>query len=187
MKIIVGLGNPGKEYEKTRHNVGFMVLDEVSKQWNTEKKFLAEICQLNKDTILVKPQTFMNDSGKAVRKICDFYKVNLAKDLWVVHDDLDLELGRIKIHAGGPSGHHGIESIIKETGSSEFIKFRLGVGRPTQKEGEFCSYQENKNYVLAPFTKEELSVIKASITKMAQAVITGLEQGIEKAMNEFNK
>ncbi len=186
MKIIVGLGNPGKEYEKTRHNVGFMVLDEVGREWKKEKKFLAEIGQLNKDTLLVKPQTFMNDSGKAVRKICDFYKVNITNDLWVVHDDLDLELGRIKIHAGGTSGHHGIESIIKETGNSDFMKFRLGVGRPLQKDDESCSYRENKDYLLATFTKEELPVIKPAITKMAQAVQTALDSTVEKAMNEFN-
>lgn len=194
MKIIVGLGNPGKEYEKTRHNVGFMVLDELrkqltdnSEQWKQEKKMLSVVCYLlSNQALLVKPQTFMNDSGKAVIKVLRYKSIKVLNDLWVIHDDLDLELGRIKIHVGGSSGHHGIESIIKETGKSEFMKFRLGVGRPVQKADNSCYYQETKDYLLSPFTKEELLVMQPAVTKMALAVQMALHSGVEKAMNEFN-
>lgn len=183
MKLIVGLGNPGKEYEKTRHNVGFMVVYGIrytvdGLRFTKENKFDAEICQLNKNTLLVKPQTFMNDSGRAVKKVIDFYKVNPTNNLWVIHDDLDLELGRIKIHKGGSSGHHGIDSIIKEVGTGDFLKFRLGIGRPDR--------QEEVDFLLSPFKKEERSIIDPAIKRMVQAVLTALNVSIEKAMNEFN-
>ncbi|MCL5675893.1 MAG: aminoacyl-tRNA hydrolase [Patescibacteria group bacterium] len=186
MKIIVGLGNPGKEYETSRHNTGFMVVDEVSKQltenskqWKQEKKMLSVVCSLLSDNaILVKPQTFMNNSGQAVRLIAKSYNLR-PEDLWVVHDDLDLELGRIKIHAGGTSGHHGIDSIIKEIGMQDFLKFRLGIGRPKN--------QEDIDFLLSPFTKEELIAVTPAIKQMAKAVIMALEQGVDRAMNEFNR
>ncbi len=175
MKIIVGLGNPGKEYAKTRHNVGFMVIDE-----------LAKIYKAGKDVTLLKPKTFMNESGKAVKEELRNKGIKeLRNNLWVIHDDLDIELGRIKIHAGGSSGHHGIESIINEVGSDKFMKFRVGIGRPKLGE-DACYYQDTKDFLLSPFTKEELPVIKSAIAKTANAVAMALKKGIEKAMNEFN-
>lgn len=176
MKLIVGLGNPGKEYEKTRHNVGFMVVDELTKTY-----------KVGKDVILLKPQVFMNESGKAVKKELRKQGIkDLTNSLWVIHDDLDIELGRIKIHSGGSSGHHGIESIIKEVGTDEFIKFRVGIGRPKLGE-DACYYQDTKEFLLSPFTKEELPTINSAVKKTAQAVKKALEEGIEKTMNEFNK
>ncbi|MBI3384650.1 aminoacyl-tRNA hydrolase [Candidatus Gottesmanbacteria bacterium] len=174
MKIIVGLGNPGKEYEKTRHNVGFMVLDE-----------LVKIYKAGKDVKTLKPQTFMNESGKAVKKELKNQRIKELKNLWVVHDDLDLELGRIKIHAGGSSGHHGIESIIKKVGANDFVKFRVGIGRP-KLDDKACYYQNTKDYLLSPFKKDELAVINSAIKKTAKAVIMALKEGLDKAMNEFN-
>jgi len=175
-KLIVGLGNPGAEYAKTRHNVGFMVIDELIK---THK--------VGKDVVLLKPQMFMNESGKAVKKVLKYQGIKVLKDLWVIHDDLDIELGRIKIHAGGSSGHHGIESIIKEINSEDFVKFRVGIGRPKMEDDKSCYYRDTKDYLLSPFTKEELPIINTAIIKTAQAVISALKEGIDKSMNEFNK
>ncbi len=183
MKIIVGLGNPGEKHAKTRHNAGFMVLEEISSQvsgvrFQKREKLKAEICWFTQNALLVKPQTFMNNSGQAVKLLTKTYNLK-PENLWVIHDDMDLELGRIKIHKGGSSGHHGIDSIIEEIDAPDFLKFRLGIGRPQDRE--------DIDYLLSPFTKEELIMIKPAIKKMAGAVIMALEEGIDKAMNEFNK
>lgn len=164
MKIIVGLGNPGKEYENTRHNVGFMVVDELPK---------------NIDAMVIKPQTFMNKSGEVVLKELKKKGIKELRNLWVVHDDLDLEVGRIKIDQGGSSGHHGIESIIKAIGTDDFIRFRVGVGRP--KSGD------DKDYLLSGFTREDLPIIKKAIKRTAEAIVFAIDEGLDKAMNEFNK
>ncbi|MFH2085880.1 MAG: aminoacyl-tRNA hydrolase [bacterium] len=131
MKCIVGLGNPGEKYQYNRHNVGFMVVDKfgssiVDGRWSMNKKFSAEIVQ-TKEYILVKPQTFMNDSGRAVTKISHFYKIK-STDLYVIHDDLDITLGEYKIqHAKGPRVHYGVNSIEKELGNENFWRVRVGV------------------------------------------------------------
>jgi PTH1 family peptidyl-tRNA hydrolase len=131
----------------------------------------------------------MNESGQAVLGIAhevwglEALERNI-NDLWVVHDDMDLDFGRIKIHTGGSSGHHGIDSIIKAVGSSDFIKFRIGIGRMVAENSHQYGNQE---FLLSPFTKEEETTIKGVVKKTAEAILLGLDEGIAKAMNKFNK
>jgi len=140
MKLIVGLGNPGEKYENSRHNLGFVVLDALLQKltpvektvWQEEKKSNSLIAKVG-DLILAKPQTFMNASGFAVKKLNTKYQI-LNTELWVVHDDIDLPLGKIKIRKGGGSaGHRGIDSIAKELETHDFVRFRLGIGHPGGK------------------------------------------------------
>lgn len=164
MKLIVGLGNPGEKYQHNRHNVGFMVVEKLSKHivngsWEMVKKFKAEIVQ-TKEVILVKPQTFMNDSGVAVSKICQFYKVEY-KDLYIVHDDLDIKIGNYKIqHGKGPQVHNGLLSIEEKLGSDLFWNVRVGV--------ENREVRGNRGipgvvYSLQDFDKEEAKIIETVI------------------------
>ena len=171
MKIIVGLGNPGKKYENTRHNVGFLALDKISEkmkaqsekpiEFRLEKKFNAEVVKFKmgkEEILLVKPQTFMNLSGEAVKKTVDFYKVNQASDLIVVHDDIDLPVGSTRIRFKGSSaGHKGLQSIIDSLATESFMRVRLGVGRP---ENENIKVED---WVLQKLSREELKVIEGAI------------------------
>ena len=148
MTIIVGLGNPGKKYEKTRHNVGFWVIDELAKQ--KTRKF-----------IIAKPQTFMNNSGKAVKAMLDFYKAK-PENLWVIHDDIDLLLGEFKISKGqGSAGHKGVQSIIKELSSKDFTRLRVGI-QPRFQQGKPRNVER---FVLQKFDKKEEMIIKQAIKK----------------------
>jgi PTH1 family peptidyl-tRNA hydrolase len=166
MILIVGLGNPGKKYEKTRHNVGFMAIDKL-KLLNIKK------------VILAKPKTFMNESGKEVKKIIKNLKLKI-KNLIVIHDDLDLSLGRIKISVNrGAAGHKGVESIIKELGTKNFIRFRIGI--------KSISNFKTQNFVLSKFTKQEEKIVKEVIKKTAEAIEFAIIYGIEKAMNKYNQ
>ena len=140
MKLIVGLGNPGAKYQQTRHNLGFMVLDKLGEKltpvektfWQESKKFNALLLKTEK-AILMKPQTFMNASGIAVAKVANFYKIK-PQDIWIIHDEVDLPLGKTRIRlGGGTAGHRGIESIIKQLGHDQFIRFRLGIGHPLKE------------------------------------------------------
>ena len=141
MILITGLGNPGKEYEKTRHNVGFRVIDELAKEKPN-------------DIVLLKPQTFMNDSGFSVSKLINFYKVDL-NDLIVVHDDVDLPFGEFRFKKGsGTAGHHGVESIFERLGSLHFWRFRIGVGRPAD------SAFDVEEYVLEKLDDDQTSVVQ---------------------------
>ncbi|MDD5732009.1 MAG: aminoacyl-tRNA hydrolase [Patescibacteria group bacterium] len=146
MKIIIGLGNPGKKYENTRHNVGFLAMDrivnkmaqkDIKVDFKLDKKFEAEVAKLklgNEDVLLVKPQIFMNLSGVAVKKIVDFYKVIPEKDLMVIYDDVDIPLGKVRIRGEGSSaGHNGLQSIIDELGTDRFMRVRIGIGRPANE------------------------------------------------------
>jgi len=184
MKLIVGLGNPGKKYEKTRHNIGFFALDRLVKMYNLtflkKKKFNALIALKDSDFIFVKPLTFMNHSGDAVSAIFQFYKIG-RKDLWVIHDDVDLPQDSIKIQVGGQSaGHHGVESIIFKTGSIDFVRFRVGIGRPGNPN------QSLEDYVLSPFPPNLKESVSTLIEKVALAVNIAIDKGIKNAMNEFN-
>ena len=140
MKLLVGLGNPGEKYENTRHNVGFMVVDYLAREMNgrdfkINSKFEAEICQVGK-MILVKPQTYMNESGRAVRKVADYFNCE-PDDVWVVHDDLDIVWGDFKIHKSkGPKIHNGVNSVEKAVGSIDFWRVRVGVDNrdPLQRQ-----------------------------------------------------
>jgi len=152
MKLIVGLGNPGKEYEKTRHNVGFMVVDALGSNWKLEKKLKSQVCEIsiaNQKALLVKPQTFMNNSGQAVQSIAAFYKVN-PSEIVIIYDDVDLEFGKLRVrHDGGSGGHNGLKSLIQHVGDT-FIRFRIGVGNESLKNPI-----PTDKFVLAPFTQEE--------------------------------
>lgn len=161
MKLFIGLGNPGVEYIKTRHNIGFMLVEKIGQKFHFEKKFNALI-YLTNNMILAKPQTYMNKSGEAIERICKFYKINL-NNIYVVHDDIDLELGRIKIKIGGGSGgHNGLKSIDQHIGSN-YIRIRLGIGRP--------QYGNVAHYVLENFRQNELSLIE----KMLNFISSNIE------------
>jgi len=204
MIIIVGLGNPGKKFEKTRHNLGFLIIENLKlkienfSDWRYEKKFKAEISRGkidNQKVILAKPQTFMNNSGKAVKKLISNIQY-LTSNIWVVHDDLDLPLGKIKIVKNrGAAGHKGVQSIIDELGTKNFVRFRIGI-RPKEKirMGAFA-FRETKgrassfrmqNFVLERFSKNEEKILKEVIKRTCQAIEVAIKEGLEKAMQEFN-
>jgi PTH1 family peptidyl-tRNA hydrolase len=159
MQIIVGLGNPGKEYEKNRHNVGFMALDHILKDMQTiacTSKFDSKICEVHdpEKTFFVYPETYMNDSGKAVRQLMDFYKLE-PKDILVIHDEVDLPLGAIKFtDNSGAAGHNGVKSLIDALGTKEFRRIRVGVESRENKE-----HLPTDAFVLQDFTEEETKQI----------------------------
>lgn len=182
MIIVVGLGNPGKKFDHTRHNAGFEILDFFATQnefpnFETSKKYESLISEKN-DVVLAKPQTFMNDSGKAVAAILK--NKNEAISV-VVHDDIDMELGKIKFTKdSGAGGHKGVDSIIQSIGNNNFIQLKIGVGT----EGEKVKALE---VVLEKFSKEEQEVLHEVIKKSAEALKKFIDEGLEKAMNEYNR
>jgi len=167
MKVIIGLGNIGEKYDKTRHNVGFMTVDYLADKmginFKKSPKLFSEVAK-NLDFILVKPQTFMNESGRAVRAICDYFQVNIEEDLIVVHDDLDIEVGSFKKQQGtGPKVHNGLDSIYQYLGEKNFFHWRIGVdGRNGDRK------IPGSNYVLSPFTQEEEETIKTVIEQVTR-------------------
>jgi PTH1 family peptidyl-tRNA hydrolase len=172
MMMIVGLGNPGRKYQNTRHNLGFLAVNEFAKKNNFpdfvfSKKFNTEITEGfldGKKIILAKPQTFMNNSGKAVKSLLLFYKLEL-ENLWIVHDDIDLPLGKIRLSKGrGSAGHKGVESIIKELGAKDFWRLRIGI---QPKEGKPKNVEK---FVLQRLTKEEEKTIKRVVKKTITAI-----------------
>ncbi|MCX6794329.1 MAG: aminoacyl-tRNA hydrolase [Candidatus Gottesmanbacteria bacterium] len=188
MKLIVGLGNPGSEYKDTRHNIGFMVVDKLEKElasgvppaWQKDEKKNVLTAKIG-EVLLVKPQTFMNKSGFAVRALVDFYKLTPA-DVWVIHDDIDLPLGKIKIREkGGSAGHNGVESIIKELGTDAFVRFRLGIGKGVDTEDRSVI-----SFVLSRFRQSEAGSFKHLIKHGAEAVQMAILKGLDRAMNRFN-
>lgn len=162
MKLIVGLGNPGEKYCGNRHNIGFILVDELAEKlglaWEDSSKLKAKIAKKD-DLILVKPLEFMNSSGNSVSLVINFFKISL-KELVIVHDDIDLDFGEVKKQfASGAAGHHGVESIISTLGTKDFWRVRVGVGRPTDA-------QPVEDYVLRNFSEEELNEIrKLNISK----------------------
>jgi PTH1 family peptidyl-tRNA hydrolase len=185
--IIIGLGNPGEKYKNTRHNVGFMVLDKFAKENNfpefkLQKKSAALISENligEGKIILAKPQTFMNESGKTVRKITTNYKLQTT-NLIIVHDDIDLEIGKIKIvKERGSAGHKGVESVIKSIGNENLVRIRVGVGSENE--------QEAMKVVLKNFSKDEQKILNETISKTADALNFLIKNDVEKAMNEYNK
>ena len=190
MIVILGLGNPGKKYQKTRHNIGFRVVEEFAKENNfpsfrVSKKIRAEISEGtfdNEKIILAKPQTFMNLSGKSVKKLtCN---LQLTTDnLWVVHDDIDLPLGKIKIAISrGAAGHKGVESIIKELKTKKFVRFRIGVNHETCN----MKHETAEKFVLEKFSKKEEKIVGEVIKKTMQAIEIALGEGVEKAQSTYN-
>ena len=181
MKLITGLGNVGDKYCFTRHNAGFMVLDKWAVDNNItfkeDKKLKCFIAKMG-DNILIKPTTFMNLSGEAVRAVMDYYKIDI-KDVLIIYDDIALDLGRIRFRANGSDGgHNGIKSIIKHTGTKEFDRLKIGIGPQPNIPSE--------NYVLQNFPKEQLTDLKNVLKKSIEAVEFYLDNGIEKAQNKFN-
>lgn len=219
MKLIVGLGNPGDKYQKTRHNLGFVVVEKFLRDfiqvnqvdWRESDKFkgfLAEIEWQKREkgkkgieenrlekVILLKPKTYMNNSGLSVKLVSDFYKIS-PRDIWVLHDDLDLPLGSLKIRLGGASaGHKGIESIISHLNSEKFWRFRMGIGHPHRKnigeDGQVMKMAKRafgnvEGFVLSKFGHGEGGKAKDLIKRGVNAIEVGLECGLETAMNRFN-
>jgi PTH1 family peptidyl-tRNA hydrolase len=183
MFLIVGLGNPGKKYQKTRHNIGFRVIDEL-KLISTlaNARVIDEFGFLNKEkVILLKPKAFMNQSGKAVKKLIENLKLKI-KNLIVVHDDLDLPLGKIRIVENrGPAGHKGVESIIEELGTKNFVRLRIGIQPKTGKP------KLAERFVLQKFNEDEEKMVREVIKKTVEAIEFSLKAGLEKSMSKFNK
>lgn len=190
MKLIIGLGNPGKKYENTRHNVGFMVADILAKNWHCqfrlEKKFNSEIFEVNlkgQKIKILKPQTFMNDSGGAVSKIVSYYRIK-PKDIIMITDDIELPLGKIRVRLSGSSGgHKGIQSIIDSLGTEQIPRVRVGIGLAktieNRKTFENLSNQptlDTKEYVLENFTKRELPEIRKAIAAVLEIIIESLSR-----------
>ncbi|MBI2020601.1 aminoacyl-tRNA hydrolase [Candidatus Daviesbacteria bacterium] len=197
MKLIIGLGNPGEKYEGVRHNLGFRVVDELGKRgkgkgesWMYEEKFKSEILNLTLNALpytLVKPQTFMNKSGMAVRLLSDEFRVS-GEDIIIIHDDLDLPLGKIKVRLGGAAGgHHGVESIINTVGTDKFVRVRLGIGNlRTQSSEHKQIHIDAEKFVLEPFMHSERAQVKHMLKQSVRALDTLLEKGLAKAQSQFN-
>ena len=184
--LIVGLGNPGREYAKTRHNAGFLLVESLAERWRVdwrlEKRFQSRVAKIERNErriFLCEPQTFMNASGEAVSALTTFYRVPL-KNLLVVVDDADLPLGTIRLRANGSSGgHHGLESIEQHLGTRNFARLKIGIGR---QEGA----REITDYVLGKFRADEKSLVEKVLETASKQVECWLGAGIEKAMNQFN-
>src|SRR6516225_12677 len=186
LHFIVGLGNPGAGYKRTRHNAGFLLVEKLATrwqaEWKSERKFNARLarakCQQH-PVLLCQPQTFMNSSGEAVGALMKFYRLPRTRLLLVV-DDADLPLGGIRMRPGGSSGgHHGLESIEQHLGSREFARLRLGIGR---REGA----REITDYVLSRFDRAEAALMEKVLDRAADQAECWLTGGVQKAMNQFN-
>jgi len=187
VKLIVGLGNPGIEYQFTPHNLGFLTIDCLANDVGAEvrnrncRALTARAVIEEQQVLLAKPETYMNLSGMAVRELVGRYEVDPAKDLIVIYDELDLPLGRIRIRQRGSSaGHNGMESIIGALGTQEFLRVRLGVG-PDKK------VSDGAKYLLSPFRKAQLKVVDETIDTASEAVRVILKEGPGAAMNRFNR
>ncbi|MBI5555262.1 MAG: aminoacyl-tRNA hydrolase [Elusimicrobia bacterium] len=183
MWLIAGLGNPGKEYQKTRHNIGFLALDQLATQLSIDLgdgKFEACLGKGNyahHRIILVKPQTYMNRSGEAVVPLLNYYKLQ-PENLLVVVDDFNLVLGLLRFRArGSAGGHHGLESIAAQLGTTDFKRLRIGIG---------TEHQKNADFVLGTFGKMEMAVVKETIDRAVAALIFLLGHGFENTMNRYN-
>jgi PTH1 family peptidyl-tRNA hydrolase len=186
VKIIVGLGNPGIPYEWSRHNIGFMVVNRFAEIHHITvgtrrfKSLFGKGSIDSEPVILAKPMTYMNRSGEAVAKIVPFFKVGM-KDLIVIHDDLDLPFGKLRIkQRGGDGGHQGIRSVIELMGGNSFLRLKIGIGRPLRE-------MDPAEYVLAPFSAREKSSLDEALTRSAECLAVILREGIETAMNRYQK
>lgn len=183
MFLIVGLGNPGREYENTRHNIGFAAIDIIAEKYNIDvnrTKFKGEYGEgfINGNkVILLKPYTFMNLSGESVREAIDFYKLT-EEEVLIIYDDTSLEVGRLRIREkGSAGGHNGIKSIINHIGTDVFTRIKIGVGAP---KGDLV------NHVLGKFSKEEVNILKQTLDVVAKATEDIIANGAKDAMNKFN-
>ncbi|MEK7562560.1 MAG: aminoacyl-tRNA hydrolase [Patescibacteria group bacterium] len=193
MTIIIGIGNPGEKYKNTRHNIGFMVLDKFAEknnfpEFSLQKKYGAETSEMQlgeQKVLLAKPKTFMNNSGKSAQKLVKSDLTNLI----IVHDDVDLPIGKIKIVKNrGSAGHKGVESIIKAIGNENLIRVRIGIGG---NSGQFRALNHGTkkagNIVLKKFSKNEQKNLDQTLAETADALDFLIKQGLDKAMNEYNK
>ena len=185
VKLIIGLGNPGKPYEHTRHNIGFDVIDELANRWNAplnQSKFngmYASVHRPEGKVILLKPLTYMNLSGESVRPLMDYFDIDI-EDIIVIYDDLDLETGKLRLRAkGSAGGHNGIKSLIQHLGTQEFNRIRVGVNRPP-------AGMKVADYVLSKFSKDDQPVVTEAIGKSCDAVETALKKPFLEVMNQFN-
>lgn len=186
-ELIVGLGNPEPKYDNTRHNIGFAVVDELAKVWQIPLKenkrfqglFAEGVSQGGQKVRLLKPLTYMNLSGQAVRAVTDWYKVE-SRSVLVIYDDMDLPVGRLRMRlSGSAGGHNGMKSIIAHLGSQEFPRLRLGIGK---SGGE----KETINHVLGKFAPEEFKIMDEILYISLKAIELGLKEGIEQSMNRYN-
>ncbi len=173
MKLVVGLGNPGRKYKTTKHNIGFMCLDYYTKKHKLklkkENKFSGESLKIG-NLVLLKPHTFMNESGQSIRKVMNFYNIDV-KDILVIYDDLDLPLGKTRLREkGGSAGHNGIKSIISNLQTQEFKRVRIGIDKNP--------LYETKNYVLSSFSKKEKAVLDPVLEKVAN-IIDDFSEGVD--------
>jgi peptidyl-tRNA hydrolase, PTH1 family len=191
MKLIVGLGNPGSKYLKTRHNAGFIAADILVERlkigsFRNESKFKSEIARGDfngEKVVIIKPQTYMNLSGEAIVLVKQFYKIT-NKDVWVLYDDIDLPLGKLRIREDGSAGsHNGMRSVVLNLGTEKLARFRLGV----ESRGESSpAQQDTASFVLSPFRTEEMAELKEMVTNCAEAVVLALKKGVEEAKNQFS-
>jgi peptidyl-tRNA hydrolase, PTH1 family len=187
LHLIVGLGNPGGEYARTRHNAGFMVVEEMARRasadWNLEKKFNARMARREiggRKSLLAEPLTFMNSSGEAIGALLNFYRVPVSR-LLVIADDADLPFGEIRLRPkGGAGGHHGLESIEQHVGSANYARLKVGIGRANDVRREIT------NYVLGKFSSDEAKLLDRILQRAADQAECWVADGIEKAMNRFN-
>lgn len=190
MKLVVGLGNPGRKYQHTRHNLGFMVLDALAEKikfsFSDSEKMLGQLARVSHTehdkVFFLKPHTFMNLSGQSVGACSRFYKIEPA-DLLVIHDDLDLAFAKCRfVRNGRSAGHNGVESIVEHLGTLDFPRLKIGIGRPPFPD------QEPSEFVLQRFLKEEIDFLTShkSLEHWTEAVLTYLDQGLSKAMEKFN-
>jgi PTH1 family peptidyl-tRNA hydrolase len=193
MKLIVGLGNPKSGYSRNRHNIGFICLNYFARRndirWDKKQaNSRTGTGKINSDSVLLaKPQSYMNYSGHSVSRLVNKFKTNI-NELIVIHDDLDLPLGRIRLRRGGSSGgHKGIDSIINELGMRDFVRIRFGIGRPLSGNGIALKDEVDIiNFVLSDFTPDERNVIKNAIIQVCEAITCILNEGLEVAMNRYN-
>lgn len=184
MVLILGLGNPGKKYEQTRHNMGFAVVNALlakltpvgQTRWQRNEKLKAEVAKID-DLVLARPATAMNNSGQAVKLLKEEFN---PSELWIVHDDLDVLLGKLKIAQGrGAAGHRGVTSVIEALGTVDFVRFRVGIGAEKVRNAE--------KFVLSPFDSQETAKASKAVNHTVGAIEYALEKGIEAAMNRYNQ
>ncbi len=184
--LVVGLGNPGREYAQTRHNAGFLLVEKLAydwgASWNLEKKFSSRLAKREQDGkkfVFAQPQTFMNASGESVRRLTDYFRLK-PEQVLVAVDDADLPFGQIRLRGSGSSGgHHGLESIEEHLGTRDFPRLRIGIGRND-------SVRQITNYVLGQFGKDELDLLEIILSQATKQVECWAREGIGKAMSQFN-
>ena len=183
--LIIGLGNPGREYKDTRHNIGFMVIDRIAVRLNAQgikvqaKAIVTNALYQERRLILAKPQTYMNLSGQSVQGLLHFYKIPI-ENLVVMHDDLDIPFGTIRIRpSGGPGGQRGMASTIEQLGTKDFPRLRLGIGRPPGR-------MDPKDYVLQDFSKEDQKLLPEVLDRAADAALEFVIKGLSAAMTKYN-